>query len=358
MSVVAAAAAEPTHSVPSTLTPQTRRVDALDVEPVATQGRLLASEAGIAGAHGRTWSAAQRQRAKAQFLARLRPGDTFTRYRGSPLRYAGGKSLAVGLIVEQIPATARLVSPFVGGGSVEIALANELGVEVLAFDVLAPLADYWEAQLTHPDALADLLTRWTADAATFKSVRERTQRDWDDERRFDNPLERAAHFFYNHNLSYGPAFLGWTSSVYLHPERYATMVERVRRFRAPLLSVACDTFAEVLPRFPRDTLYCDPPYYLDDADGDMFCGIYPNRNWPIYHDSFDHAGLQDLLHTHEGRWVLSYNDCPTIREWYDGYDIHEPAWHYTMGQGETRIGANRAERGTHTKRSHELLIVK
>ena len=43
----------------------------------------------------------------------------YKRYNGLPLRYAGGKSLGVGHIVENIPSNiTTLVSPFFGGGSV------------------------------------------------------------------------------------------------------------------------------------------------------------------------------------------------------------------------------------------------
>ena len=56
----------------------------------------------------------------------------YKRYIGSTLRYAGGKTLAVGLIVERIPENVkRVVSPFMGGGSVEVAVSIELGVPVL-----------------------------------------------------------------------------------------------------------------------------------------------------------------------------------------------------------------------------------
>jgi DNA adenine methylase len=48
------------------------------------------------------------------------------------LRYAGGKTLAVGLIVELIPDNiTRLISPFIGGGSVEVAVAREMGIPVI-----------------------------------------------------------------------------------------------------------------------------------------------------------------------------------------------------------------------------------
>ena len=51
----------------------------------------------------------------------------------SPLRYAGGKSKAVGLILENLPKLKekKIVSPFFGGGSFELALTKELGYEVI-----------------------------------------------------------------------------------------------------------------------------------------------------------------------------------------------------------------------------------
>ena len=56
--------------------------------------------------------------------------------------------------------------------------------------------------------------------------------------------------------------------------------------------------------------------------------------------------------------MLSYNDCPVIRDWYADCNIEAPSWQYTFGQGDTRIGANRRKlnASSHVKRSHELLI--
>ena len=43
----------------------------------------------------------------------------YKRYLGSPLRYAGGKSLAVGHILEHLPdGLEKVVSPFIGGGKI------------------------------------------------------------------------------------------------------------------------------------------------------------------------------------------------------------------------------------------------
>jgi DNA adenine methylase len=89
----------------------------------------------------------------------------------------------------------------------------------------------------------------------------------------------------------------------------------------------------------------------------MFKGIYPQRNFPVHHNGFNHLLLADLLKNHKNGFILSYNDCPEVRELYKHYKIIEVKWQYTMGQGETRIGKNRIERGEgHIKQSHEILI--
>ncbi len=301
------------------------------------------------------------QSRRERFLERLKGKSSyrFGRYNGLPLRYGGGKSLAVGHIVEQLPAgLTRLVSPFVGGASVEIACANELGMDVTAYDLFDILTNYWQVQLDTPEELAECIGRWQPDKETYASVKQRLKAHWDRTEPIEEPLELAAHYWFNHNLSYGPGFLGWMSGIYEEPQRYQRLLDKVRTFRCSGLSVEQGSFADVLPRHRDDFLYCDPPYYLD-GDSRMFKGIYPQRNFPIHHRGFDHGLLRDLLAEHRGGFVLSYNDCSAVRQMYMGCRIVEVEWQYTLGQGETRIGKNRVDRGTITnvKRSHELLII-
>lgn len=304
-------------------------------------------------------SRAERQQG---FLDSLRSNGRhhYRRYRGLPLRYAGGKSLAVGHVVAHLPAGVdKLVSPFFGGGSVEIACARELGIEVTGYDVFDILANYWAVQLRAPVELAVRIGRWSPDKATYKAVKQRLKAHWDGSARIEDELELAAHYWFNHNLSYGPGFLGWMSSIYEDPRRFERLLDKVRTFHCPTLQVRHGDFATAIPRHRRDFLYCDPPYYLD-GDSKMFRGIYPQRNFPVHHNGFDHAALRDHLHNHRAGFILSYNDCATIREWYAEFKIVEVQWQYTLGQGETRIGKNRIENGSmhHIKKSHELLIIK
>ena len=61
-----------------------------------------------------------------------------------------------------------------------------------------------------------------------------------------------------------------------------------------------------------------------------------------------------------GAALSCLTDCSTVREWYADCRIVEVEWQYTLGQGETRIGKNRLDKGTtsYVKDSHELLIIK
>ena len=134
------------------------------------------------------------------------------------------------------------------------------------------------------------------------------------------------------------------------------MIEKIRDFDPGNLKVKCDDFQNVIKKHKNDFLYCDPPYYIG-KHSKMFKGIYPMRNIPVHHRGFEHEKLRDLLKKHKGGFVLSYNDCPTIRKYYKGFKQYFPSWQYTMGQGETRIGKNRIEKGDdHIKKSHDILI--
>ncbi|MCY3573675.1 MAG: DNA adenine methylase [Chloroflexi bacterium] len=280
----------------------------------------------------------------------------YKRYIGTPIRYAGGKSLAVGHIIERLPdGITRLVSPFLGGGSFEVACARELGIEVTAYDIFDILVNFWQELLSDAHGLYEKLKQLSPTKETYAQVKERLKAHWDGEIHLP-PLELATLYYFNHNLSYGPGFLGWMSKIYENSGRYESMLRRLRDFSAPSLQAHCLSFEESIPLHNGEFLYCDPPYYLG-GDSLMFRGIYPQRNFPIHHKGFDHELLRDLLREHCGGFILSYNDCPTIREWYADFKIVDVSWQYTMGQGETRIGLNRiADNRGHVKKSHEILI--
>ncbi len=238
--------------------------------------------------------------------------DKYKRYTGSPLRYAGGKSLAVGLIVEHLPNNLeRIISPFFGGGSVEIACAKELGLEIIGFDIFNLLVNYWQHQFSNPEGLYKYLKKYKPTKEGFTEVKEKLKGHWKGNNPLKNKLELAALYYFNHNTSYGPGFLSWPSYVYMDEKKYSSMIEKVRRLKLSDVTVGCDSFENILLKYRNDFLYCDPPYYLD-GDSKMFRGIYPQRNFPIHHNNFEHEKLRELLYSHKGGFILSYNDCSVI----------------------------------------------
>ena len=274
----------------------------------------------------------------------------------STIRYAGGKTLAVGHVIELLPDNIkRVVSPFFGGGSIEIALSKELDLEVVGYDIFDILCNYWKFQIEKPELLHKKLQELKPDKKTFEKIRLILNDFWKKKIKLD-PLTLAIYYVYNFNLSYGPGFMGWASSIYLNKNRYDRMLEKIRDFAPKNLTVRQGDFQEVIKKYKNDFLYCDPPYYIG-SDSKMFRGIYPMRNIPVHHNGFPHEKLKDLLKKHKGGFILSYNNCPTIREYYKDFQQFFPTWQYTMGQGETRIGNNRKNgNGSHIKESHEIII--
>lgn len=306
---------------------------------------------------------------KDDFLKKLKGEKIlYKRYNKSPLRYGGGKSLAVGLILEHIPENIkRVVSPFIGGGSVEVAIASELDIEVLAFDVFDILVNFWHVLCNDSDSLYNELLKLSPNKTTYDSIKNELSLFWNERHKNLNnkpiieldPLTLARDYYFNFNLSYGPGFLGWMSKIYENEKKYLSSLEKIKNFNTKNLIVNCSSFEEVFNNYPNDFFYCDPPYVLE-GDSRMFKGIYPMRNFPIHHNNFNHELLSELLKKHKGKFILSYNDCKFVREIYKDFKILEPKWQYTMGQGETRIGKNRTKRGdsNNIKKSHELLIIK
>ena len=293
----------------------------------------------------------------------------------TPIRYAGGKTRAFDFISSYIPfwpRPKRIISPFIGGGSLEVRWAHEMGIEVKGYDVFDILVNYWQHQLSNPKALYDVLRTLEPTKEKYDEIKDELLH-WDKVQvlfkgwktdyydRTSKPLDDivgAAYYWYNHNLSYGPAFLGWLSSIYVEKENlYQDMIERVRDFNAPNLSVEQASFDEVIPNYKKDLIYADPPYYMEKSeDNKMFKGLYPNNNFPVHHTHFDHEKLRDLLHSHDGKFILSYNDCDWVRENYKDFTFKTPKWAYSYGQGETRIGKNK--QNNDPKKSHEILIIK
>ena len=316
------------------------------------------------------------------------PKSKYKRVCLSPLRYAGGKSKAVGLILENLPnlKEKKIVSPFLGGGSFEIVLSKELGYNVIGYDIFSFLTNFWNEVINNNELFIAELKKLIPDKDNYTRNRHILLNYWDKVKPVDlnyktkkkielteeektimdeNKTIQAAYYYYNMQLSYGPMFLGWPSSVYLKNDRYTKIIHKLEHIDVGNLEVRCDVFENVIKNHSDDFLFLDPPYYLGE-DSKMFKGMYPNCNFAIHHTNFNHELMRDLLKEHKGGFFITYNDCPTIREWYKEFKQVYPKWQYTYGQGEKRVGKNRKdkkeedkseEKKENVKESHEIFII-
>ena len=127
----------------------------------------------------------------------------------------------------------------------------------------------------------------------------------------------------------------------------------MRNFRAPNLTVKNISFDESLKQ--DGYVYADPPYLLG-YDSDVFRPMYPNQKGE-HHKHFDHELFRDKMLERNDDWMISYNDCGTIRKWYDQYEFQYPKWQYSLQQGETRKGGEKGALDSR-KDSKEILIIK
>lgn len=316
-----------------------------------------------------------------KYLDTIRKKDGgFKRVIISPLRYAGGKSKAIGLILNNLPKlrNKKIVSPFFGGGSFELCISQNLNIEVIGYDIFGMLINFWHVLIHHKDEFIKELKKFNITKEEFTYNRHILLNYWDKIKPKDliyntrkdvklsdedlilldnNKIKQAVYYYYNMTLSYGPMFLGWPSSNEINKEKFNRRINVIENIKLKNISVHCDNFENVIPRHNNDFLFLDPPYYLE-GDSKMFKGLYPNCNFAIHHNNFNHEKMCELLKKHKGGFFITYNNCNIIREWYKEFIFEYPEWQYTYGQGEKRIGKNRKQDKTNNvKESHEIFII-
>ena len=242
----------------------------------------------------------------------------------SPLRYPGGKSRAVKQILNFLPPELdSLCSPFVGGGSVELALAAR-GVKVRAFDAFVPLVNFWRALLADSSKLAHLVQQYyPMDKKTFYELQKRHVE-------IEDTDESAATFFALNRCSFSGTTLSGGMSPG-HPRFTEKGISNLASFTVDGFTVDQADFKHSIACHKSDFLYLDPPYCISS-------NLYGARG--DHHRDFDHQALAELLYKRDN-WLLSYNDCETVRELYGDFRIMSPKWTYGMNA---------------SKKSNEVLI--
>ena len=216
-------------------------------------------------------------------------------YPRAPLRCMGGKHYARRHILPLIPRTGPVVSPFLGGGAIELALASE-GIPVYGSDIDMRLINFFQCIQT--------------DAAQVKSLAYSYTGGVD---RLEKPQFQELKYLLSNNgvNRFEAAALFWlfnTYSMYGMNLRYGESKKRasIERITTPptCFSVEHLDYRDALAKHHDLTAYLDPPYY----------GIpHYYEDVPAWEEQ-DHADLAAILCERTATWVLSYDSHPRVRE--------------------------------------------
>lgn len=138
-------------------------------------------------------------------------------------------------------------------------------------------------------------------------------------------LERAARFLYLQRTSFGGKVEGRTFGVSLRGARFdlSKVVPLLEDVHERLSGVIIENlaYADCIKRYDRpDTLfYLDPPYWA--------CETYYGKG---VFSADDFQKLSDQLAGIQGRFLLSINDAPEIREVFSSFEMEEVGLNYTV----------------------------
>ncbi|MFN3582626.1 DNA adenine methylase [Phenylobacterium sp.] len=243
--------------------------------------------------------------------------------------YIGGKRNLARRLVDLIEATPHrtYAEPFVGMGGVFLRRLSRPPAEVVN-DWSRDVVTFYRILQRHPVAFLEML-RWQFSARAefdrLMTVDPDTLTD----------LERAARFLYLQRQAFG----GKVTS-----RHFGVAINRPSRVDVTRLQVILDElhdrlagvvierlrWQEFVARYdtPETLFYLDPPYY--DCERDYGPGMFGREEF---------AEMAEILAGLKGRFILSLNDVPEVREVFAAFQIETVTTHYGLaGRGAQPAG--------------------
>jgi DNA adenine methylase len=222
------------------------------------------------------------------------------------ISWIGGKKLLRKKILEQFPdqeSYDRYIEVFGGAGWLLFSRDKHAPMEVFN-DVNGELINLYRIVKYHPEALQKELEWLLMSREQFFNELNRNTRGMTD-------IQRAARFFCMIKESFGAdckSFGVRTRNMQKAVDYLKEVSDRLNR-----VVIENQDFERLIKTYDRPgaLFYLDPPYYEAEK-------YYPDRFNPE-----DHKRLLKCLGDLKGKFILSYNDCPQIRELYKGFAIIE-----------------------------------
>ena len=254
----------------------------------------------------------------------------------SPLRYPGGKLKVVDYIKQVFEANdlcdGHYIEPYAGGASVALALLqSEYAHTIHINDIDRSIYAFWHSVLHQPESLCRLITDTPVTMTEWERQKEVQRRKEDKD---TSLLELGfSTFFLNRTNRSGILSAGVIggkdqTGPYKMDARYnkADLIERIESITdyAERITLTNKDAVKLVSGFKiqdsKTLLYLDPPYYIKGRD------LYLN-----YYTDDDHRQIARAISAYPGRWLISYDAVPFLKELYKDYRQREYYLSYSAG---------------------------
>src|SRR5574339_65962 len=247
----------------------------------------------------------------------------------TPFRYPGAKNKMLPVLREHLdPILAgqnSFMDVFVGGGSVLLDVAQRYpSIQLYANDKDYWMSSFWSIVSGRDEGKFNELLQLVSKKPTLELFYELRNTSTTD------PVECAYRsIFFNRTTFSGIFYSGpiggkdqkskYTVDCRYNSKKLKEKIQSCRKLLVNRTTVTGLDFADYTDFWNTDTpAYLDPPYYVK---GDA---LYIEKM-----DSFQHEKLAALLQ-HRDNWVLSYDDCPEIRNLYSNSKIIDLSARYCI----------------------------
>lgn len=219
------------------------------------------------------------------------------------ISWIGGKKLLRRKIIEQFPEQFdRYIEVFGGAGWVLFDKEKHALLEVFN-DTNGDLINLYRCVKYHPEALQKELD-WILISREqfFDCVNSHNAPGLTD-------IQRAARYYCMIKMSFGVDLRSFSVRSRDMHKTIEFLTQASKRLNKVIIEQV--DFEQLIKTYDRlaALFYLDPPYYEAEK-------YYPDRFQPE-----DHLRLKNALSSIKGKFVLSYNDCPVIRDLYQDYNI-------------------------------------
>ncbi len=240
--------------------------------------------------------------------------------------YIGGKRRLAARLVERIASVPHrtYAEPFVGMGGVFFRRDRRPPAEVIN-DGNGEVANLFRILQRHYPQFIDTLRYQITSRREFERLKASDPSTLTD-------LERAGRFLYLQRTAFGGKVRGQNFGVdprsggAFNLTRLAPVLEEAHERLAGVV-IECLDWAAFIDRYdrPETLFYLDPPYHgsEDDYGRSLF-------------DRDQFALLADRLRRLKGRFILSINDVPDIRETFAGFELEQVELLYSVSGGKGR----------------------